>query len=184
MINRLPVWRPADLCCADLGGGWSGNRPHLLVWADWLQGVVPLWWPELQCHLQRLPELLGIHHCPQHNGAHFSLCQVSGFVLCDLGQKQSEFFCCRCPKVSESHTDLCICLFMGKSPPISLIVLNIWAFSWCLDDVRIFYELLFLFPMEGFGMLTLSITCFQTFMDFGDPKCSFYKRVNWLKIQT
>lgn len=66
-----------DICSADLGGSRFSHWSLHLVWGDWLQGLVSVWWQQLWCLLQGLPQLLGIHHCPQHHGAHFSICQVS-----------------------------------------------------------------------------------------------------------
>lgn len=67
----------SDLCTADPGGGRSGHRSLLLVRRDRLQRLVSVRRQRPERLLQRLPQLLGIHHRPQHHGAHFTLCQVS-----------------------------------------------------------------------------------------------------------
>lgn len=76
-FNCVSVPLPVDLRAADPGGGRSGHRSHLLVRGDRLEGLVSVWRQGPGRLLQRLPQLLGIHHCPQHHGAYFTIRQVS-----------------------------------------------------------------------------------------------------------
>lgn len=76
LIFNFPCCLLVDLCSAHPGGGWSGHRSQLLVWGDWFQGVVFVRRQKSEFLLQRVPQFLGLHHCPKHHGAHFTLCQV------------------------------------------------------------------------------------------------------------
>lgn len=75
-FNCVSVPLPVDLRAADPGGGRSGHRSHLLVRGDRLECLVSVWRQGPGRLLQRLPQLLGLHHCPQHHGAYFTIRQV------------------------------------------------------------------------------------------------------------
>lgn len=81
LVCKCVFFHSVDLCAADSGGGRSGHRSHLLVRGDRLQSLVSVRRKKPGDFLQRLSQLLGIHHRPQHHGAHFTICQVSKNTL-------------------------------------------------------------------------------------------------------
>lgn len=76
-MRTAPPCCPADLCAAGPDCSGSGHRSQLLVRGDWIPGLVSGRRHRADRRLPRLPQLLGIPHRSQHNGAHLTIRQVS-----------------------------------------------------------------------------------------------------------